>query len=104
MVGKRHRVAEGGKSVALDEMDPHKMCNNCGQQAVKQCSQCKSAYYCSDTCQTKQWSSHKSVCKTIHRLSTENSDTKFPASNMSNSTTVELNELRGWYMKYLQRL
>lgn len=39
-----------------------KMCSNCGADAMKRCSQCKSKYYCNKKCQKTHWAEHKSEC------------------------------------------
>ena len=56
------------------DYDP-KFCNSCGKQgtsqelALKNCSKCKVARYCSQQCQTKDWvKRHKTDCKEIKRL------------------------------------
>jgi hypothetical protein len=43
---------------------------NCGKTgAMKRCSQCKCAYYCSRECQAAAWKSgHKATCKQIQRM------------------------------------
>ena len=39
-------------------------CDNCGKfGAKKNCSQCKSAWYCTKACQKSAWKTHKAVCK-----------------------------------------
>eukprot|EP00931_Biecheleriopsis_adriatica_P110558 TRINITY_DN84846_c0_g1_i1.p1 TRINITY_DN84846_c0_g1~~TRINITY_DN84846_c0_g1_i1.p1 ORF type:complete len:413 (+),score=123.47 TRINITY_DN84846_c0_g1_i1:31-1269(+) len=40
-------------------------CRNCGSQVAKplRCSICKSAAYCSGTCQKEDWQFHKRICK-----------------------------------------
>lgn len=38
------------------------LCNTCGKEASKQCSRCKHVYYCSITCQTSDWVTHKKKC------------------------------------------
>ena len=52
--------------------DPKK-CSHCGKAAsvdeLKQCSRCKTAKYCSQKCQTKDWKEkHKIHCREIKRL------------------------------------
>ena len=45
-------------------------CACCGSApAAFQCSQCKSAKYCSTTCQREGWKEHKVLCNSIHQLS-----------------------------------
>ena len=41
-------------------------CGNCGEEATKKCSRCKSIYYCTVECQKNHYkSTHKKVCKKI---------------------------------------
>ena len=41
-------------------------CGNCGENATKKCSRCKSIFYCSFDCQKTHYkSTHKKVCKKI---------------------------------------
>ncbi|KAG2373867.1 hypothetical protein C9374_011752 [Naegleria lovaniensis] len=38
------------------------LCEGCGKQASKRCSQCHSAYFCSAECMKKCWPEHKKTC------------------------------------------
>lgn len=38
-------------------------CVVCGTECSKQCVRCKRVYYCSSTCQNKDWNVHKRTCK-----------------------------------------
>ena len=40
-------------------------CSVCHSPALYRCSSCKTAIYCSETCQKSHWKSHKPVCKSI---------------------------------------
>lgn len=44
---------------------PQRQCNSCGKSLdnLQVCGRCKSAYYCSKDCQTKDWKNHKKPCK-----------------------------------------
>jgi len=44
-------------------------CNlsGCGKAGGKQCSQCKSVFYCDEICQRKDWKEHRPFCKTIKK-------------------------------------
>ena len=42
-----------------------KICVVCGQTGNKICSQCKKRQYCGEYCQSKDWKTHKDVCKKI---------------------------------------
>lgn len=37
----------------------------CGKPALKRCSRCKTARYCSTTCQSSHWSIHKRDCAVL---------------------------------------
>lgn len=54
---------EGLEDILLDEP----ICSNCGQNAEKRCSRCKSEWYCSRECQLKSWKVHKNICDTISK-------------------------------------
>ena len=43
-------------------------CKVCGIPTTKYCKQCKSVYYCNETCQRKDWKEHKPYCLCIYRL------------------------------------
>ena len=46
-------------------------CTCCGNKKpdMKRCSRCKSVFYCSDACQTKDWENiHKQICRTLQVL------------------------------------
>ena len=43
-------------------------CESCGAAAGLRCSNCKSSYYCSKSCQEKGWKSHKEVCSALARV------------------------------------
>ncbi|KDQ14647.1 hypothetical protein BOTBODRAFT_32405 [Botryobasidium botryosum FD-172 SS1] len=38
-------------------------CKVCDEKALKRCSECQSAYYCSAACQKADWPSHKAGCQ-----------------------------------------
>jgi len=42
--------------------NPVKECLVCQEVATKRCSVCKTAMYCSQTCQRGDWKAHKKVC------------------------------------------
>ncbi len=41
---------------------PLRACNVCGEPATKVCSRCKCRHYCAETCQRRDWRSHKQYC------------------------------------------
>ena len=50
-------------------------CTCCGNKKsnMKRCSRCKSVFYCSDACQTKDWENiHKKICRTLQALHDQN--------------------------------
>lgn len=42
-------------------------CQVCGKVAGKRCSGCHEASYCSSTCQTQHWATHRDTCKDIRK-------------------------------------
>mmetsp|Transcript_21835 Transcript_21835/g.35090 ORF Transcript_21835/g.35090 Transcript_21835/m.35090 type:complete len:488 (+) Transcript_21835:50-1513(+) len=42
------------------------LCAQCGHEAEKRCSRCKSEWYCSRQCQVKAWKKHKKMCDAVH--------------------------------------
>ena len=66
------RAAEQGyeDATTLIDTDFKNKCFSCGKTgAMKCCSRCKCAYYCSQECQAAAWKSgHKATCKQIRRM------------------------------------
>ncbi|KAG0232834.1 hypothetical protein BGW42_007843 [Actinomortierella wolfii] len=62
-----HRI---GKEDALVEDMTVKKCALPGcrlmKEDLKQCSKCKSAWYCSKQCQVEDWKSHKTTCRELY--------------------------------------
>lgn len=44
------------------EMFEDPKCAECGADATKRCSKCKSEWYCTRECQVKHWKAHKEMC------------------------------------------
>ncbi|XP_032464495.1 tudor domain-containing protein 1 [Phocoena sinus] len=59
-------------------------CHCCGLFGPLRCSQCKQTYYCSVTCQRRDWAAHSIVCKPVqqnfHKL--EDNKSPFETKNM----------------------
>ena len=41
-------------------------CAKCGMPAIKKCSGCKIARYCSPQCQQSDWKEHKPLCRNVY--------------------------------------
>ncbi|XP_050407199.1 ankyrin repeat and MYND domain-containing protein 2 isoform X2 [Patella vulgata] len=58
-----------GQQFAMDD----DTCNTCSEKdAIKKCSVCKYAQYCSQYCQKLHWSTHKKFCKKLAELYEKN--------------------------------
>jgi hypothetical protein len=53
------------KSQNQKSSEPQKVCGCCNKAASLTCSQCKSAQYCGQACQKKDWKYHKPSCLKI---------------------------------------
>lgn len=63
-VGKKVDRALGGFAERLgDPVEPCRVCGKCALGTkLKRCTRCKQAFYCSQTCQKKDWRQHKRRC------------------------------------------
>ncbi len=43
------------------------VCSVCRSVALHRCSSCKTAIYCSETCQKSHWKAHRTMCKYISK-------------------------------------
>ncbi|XP_058155463.1 tudor domain-containing protein 1 [Dasypus novemcinctus] len=88
---KFHKLVENSLSISnpalFNSLGPplrSTTCHRCGLFGSLRCSQCKQTYYCSITCQKRDWSAHSIVCKPVqqnfHRL--EDSKSSFETKNM----------------------
>jgi len=65
------------KAIMLDEIDEFignpivsstkNVCSVCRSVALYRCSSCKTAIYCSETCQKSHWKAHRTMCKYISK-------------------------------------
>ncbi|KAF1846044.1 uncharacterized protein K460DRAFT_355769 [Cucurbitaria berberidis CBS 394.84] len=46
--------------------EAEKLCANCGNTAVLQCSRCKNTIYCDANCQKAHWRGHKKTCNKVN--------------------------------------
>ena len=57
--------AETGPSVDNKHVQESHFCNSCSSQketnTISRCSRCKARWYCSKTCQTTDWETHKTI-------------------------------------------
>ena len=68
----------------------------CGKKsATLQCSQCKSSYYCSKDCQTKNWAKHKAICVAIKTLASNRQEETMFKSHLTPSERQKLVKLVG---------
>ncbi|XP_060582578.1 ankyrin repeat and MYND domain-containing protein 2-like [Ruditapes philippinarum] len=52
-----------GQKFGFDEVEE---CSTCGEpNAIKKCSACKMAHYCTPVCQKMHWFTHKKICKQL---------------------------------------
>ncbi|KAJ7491661.1 hypothetical protein B0H11DRAFT_2007374 [Mycena galericulata] len=64
-------LAPSSKNIRTARNRTHLMCAKCLRiddepgVAVRQCSKCKSAWYCSKECQSQDWAEHKKSCSTV---------------------------------------
>lgn len=74
-------VLEQSPFVAVLTTDMDKRCDGCYKEGMnyKCCSSCKTVWYCSATCQRKEWSIHKHECKTLVTLMEEKQRTLTPS-------------------------
>lgn len=64
--GKLQGTPLTGQGVVPDDAPT---CSSCSKDnPSKVCSGCRSAMYCSESCQKKHWVSHEPVCKSINSL------------------------------------
>lgn len=59
------------------------ICAQCGHDAEKRCSRCKSEWYCSRECQVQSWKRHKKACDSISK--NRICDEKQKSSNSANA-------------------
>ncbi|KAJ7513608.1 hypothetical protein O6H91_23G006300 [Diphasiastrum complanatum] len=66
----------------LDKESRGARCDSCFVQAksLKRCSACKHVWYCSSTCQKKEWKLHQDECKAINEVKRRKDQT--PTSSM----------------------
>ncbi len=53
--------------VKSPKSDQQPLCNYCGQPSHKKCAVCRTSY-CSQECQTQDWSTHKVVCRSLSKV------------------------------------
>ncbi|CAG2066925.1 unnamed protein product, partial [Timema podura] len=53
----------------LEVLEEPPACVTCGDQGVKRCSRCKTAWYCGRECQVKNWPKHKKICDLVESKS-----------------------------------
>nr|CAD7576537.1 unnamed protein product [Timema californicum] len=53
----------------LEMLEKPPACVTCGDQGVKRCSRCKTAWYCGRECQVKNWPKHKKICDLVESKS-----------------------------------
>jgi len=69
-----YRLADVYANDAFDDLLGEAKCFECGKPAIKRCSKCRNAWYCSRKCQVRNWKAHKKVCDIISEA--EKSDAK----------------------------
>eukprot|EP01083_Nonionella_stella_P095982 269610_1 len=56
-------VIEGNEQRKQHDRKALKLCNSCKKPTRKNCTRCKTVYYCDHKCQKSDWKNHKSSCK-----------------------------------------
>jgi hypothetical protein len=72
LFSKSHLPASTATANIVPIMDSKTMpkCAICGTPTTSKCTGCKSKFYCGEPCQSKDWHSHKKVCKVMQREKT----------------------------------
>lgn len=67
IIEQAKRWADAFNTEAIESLiDEPAKCAECGQPGPKQCSRCKSEWYCRRECQVKHWPKHKKICDLVH--------------------------------------
>ncbi|KIK50983.1 hypothetical protein GYMLUDRAFT_89161 [Collybiopsis luxurians FD-317 M1] len=60
-------------------------------KGLLRCAKCRSVSYCGPECQKKNWASHKSVCKVLHKIDNDPAAKAFLLSNLSKAPVPSAN-------------
>lgn len=65
LMGVFHWVRRYTRFCKVTDQESNRKCDSCdrGDVALRKCSRCLSAYYCSRACQRNKWPEHKLICK-----------------------------------------
>jgi len=83
VLGRIYNNFEGLEDLLLDTP----ICAECGHDAEKRCSRCKSEWYCSRECQLRSWRKHRSFCQAISKKRDEARSGDDPTPSIRELTT-----------------
>ncbi|XP_076982207.1 tudor domain-containing protein 1 [Tamandua tetradactyla] len=99
---KLHKLVENSLSInnpaLFNSLGPplrSTTCHRCGLFGSLRCSQCKQTYYCSVTCQKRDWSAHSIVCKPVQQNFHRLNDNKSPFETKNMKVKSESDYLLG---------
>ena len=96
-ITKSSGIAVKGRTVDPDShTQSSQYCKCCKKVEVNfQCSQCKSAKYCSRKCQRRDWKHHKTICQAIGTLASDQCKKTIFKSHVSHQNHAKLIKLIG---------
>ena len=96
-ITKSSGIAVKGRTVDPDSHTQlSQYCKCCKKVEVNfQCSQCKSAKYCSRKCQRRDWKHHKTICQAIGTLASDKCKRTIFKSHVSHQNHAKLIKLIG---------
>lgn len=66
VVSREEKGGSGKNTCGEEKEGGTNVCGSCGSKgSFQRCSRCKSAFYCSEECQMKDWPTHKGSCTKV---------------------------------------